>query len=400
MILQKKKTILRSIGLLLTTLFIQFFCGTVIWSAEADTVLQETEESIIMGGDSIEIGETEISDSETNYDTEQDTSIMEIEIPEAEQTETSDILFSIEEDLAESADAKSIVCDVTIVGRLVTLTGQIVNAEGIYPITIFVGTIANPICIRQITTSKNGSFNFSFPLSKQMKTGNYSYSVGLPDDTPVFHGVFHYDKYEDPKNIQYSAEINGRTVVISGNVLDAERLYEVSVFVGTIEMPICVRQITTGEDGSFQLTFKVPENLPSGSYPYQIDINTNGTLVQGTLNYHSDQISTVASYMFYGNAGDEFRLVAKAYGQALITGRIFELSYNPEQIEFVEMYEANGIESEQRGNLEIISHENGKIKFQVNNVIIPEGKIWSGVLSMIKFRFVSDYSGQTTMTLQ
>lgn len=52
------------------------------------------------------------------------------------------------------------------------------------------------------------------------------------------------------------------------------------------------------------------------------------------------------------------------------------------------------------GNVQIVSYEPGKIVFKPLLGVIPTGGTWSGVLNIFKFKFSSNYSGPTQLSLE
>lgn len=109
------------------------------------------------------------------------------------------------------------------------------------------------------------------------------------------------------------------------------------------------------------------------------------------------------TYTVSGSAGKTVKIAARASNIKNFSDRTFVLEYNAEQIQpisFWGTYSEDSTETGQNGKVKIISHEQGKIAFSIADTEVPDGKTWSGVLNVFKFRFNTDYSGETTLKLR
>lgn len=108
-------------------------------------------------------------------------------------------------------------------------------------------------------------------------------------------------------------------------------------------------------------------------------------------------------YEVTGTAKQEVSIAAKAENIAAFAERSFTLEYNPDQLLPVSLFGLNyenTVATGQKGKVKIESYEPGKIVFSIHDTSIAQGKVWTGVLNVFKFRFADSYSGTSTLTLQ
>ncbi len=136
--------------------------------------------------------------------------------------------------------------------------------------------------------------------------------------------------------------------------------------------------------GSWSKSITIPNIIPTAEF--DVDLNAVETYL---MKLGGD------TGIVTGVSGDEVTVMAKGWDISTFRGRRFELTYDPAQlipVSFFAMYPDNTVGTGQRGNVEIEKWEEGRIVFKIHNIDIPEGKTWTGVMNLFKFRFTGDTS--------
>lgn len=168
-----------------------------------------------------------------------------------------------------------IICEETVSGNSVCISGYIENATEQYDVTILVGDISNVIYINQIKSEADGTFCFTFPIAKTVASGEYEYKVGSNSDAAVYSGTINYtsglvkqtDMFIDAEldvNISaYVPSINGTIkskagVQTSFNIIDATN--QTTIASDTI----------TEDDGAFEISYTLPSLARNTTYSISI----------------------------------------------------------------------------------------------------------------------------------
>lgn len=166
---------------------------------------------------------------------------------------------------------------------------------------------------------------------------------------------------------------------------------------------IYVDQVWSDASGAFCFSFPLPENLPAKTYWYRIGTSSGPTGYEGTIKYKGYTPAQTHSMTVSGIAGDVVSVVAKGQNISSFTNKTFELEYDPTQLHAVDLFGFSSAESlniGQEGNVEIVSYTPGRIAFKVNNITVPTGKVWNGVLNLFKFKFAADHNGGSILSIK
>lgn len=91
--------------------------------------------------------------------------------------------------------------------------------------------------------------------------------------------------YAETSEIISTASVTQQKVTISGQILNVSDIHEVTLLVGSMEDRIYLDQKATQSNGAFEFVFRLPDNLPSGSYEYKIGSNANTAVHSGIIEY-------------------------------------------------------------------------------------------------------------------
>ena len=194
------------------------------------------------------------------------------------------IMFCLLFDVSAYAVPPEIICDTSVNGNKITLTGQIKNSEGSNQVTLLVGEEKNIIYLNQFESMPNGEFNFTFPLASKVSYGNYRYWVGSDTDAPVYNGILYYipTAQEVVKKIfdtDLTVSISGYTPKVTGTILcleDKSITFEVK---NKSDDTVIFSDIITPEDGEHNLSFTFPSLLSPKEYELTLSCRDDGEVI-------------------------------------------------------------------------------------------------------------------------
>lgn len=178
-----------------------------------------------------------------------------------------------------------------------------------------------------------------------------------------------------PGNI--TAAASSTSVLITWDrVTDAEE-YEIQIDNQIINTGISNKYLHGGLAPNTQYTYKVRSKNRTGVSPWSEGITaiTN---------------STSQEFKVTGAIGEEKDLVVTAANIENFNGYIFTLTYNPDELEIVDLSSLTAKKDENVGNIvgtdiEVIQNQPGILQFK-KKTTIPQGQAYSGVVNSIRFK--------------
>ncbi|MBE7045441.1 MAG: hypothetical protein E7397_07905 [Ruminococcaceae bacterium] len=177
---------------------------------------------------------------------------------------------------------------------------------------------------------------------------------------------------------------------------------------------------------SFSGTVTTANNVTINAQAESTDVTFNkSTSITGTKTISATIPNLVPNISFYLNAqgaetilqtppelsgnitiekdsDDIFRITARANQLKNPENRIYTLTYDDTQIEVVNLFGAfpgTNLQTGQKGNVRILQHEPGTIIFKPCNISVDNTKVWSGILNIFQFRFMTENGGTTELNL-
>ncbi|WDV44827.1 fibronectin type III domain-containing protein [Clostridiaceae bacterium M8S5] len=192
-----------------------------------------------------------------------------------------------------------------------------------------------------------------------------------------------------PENLIASATLNAVRLTWDGVVGAVE--YEIEADNQILSVGASNSYLITGLTPNTEYSYKVRAKNPSavGSWSQPITIRTK---------------SSVQSYNIKGNIGEEKNLVLNATEIRDFKNYTFTITYNPEEIEIVDIASQTARRDIMLGNIvgtdiEVIQNTNGTLQFKKKSKV-PVGQSYSGIINSIGLRFKTDNEVQITYTIQ
>ncbi|WP_243182912.1 fibronectin type III domain-containing protein [Anaerosolibacter carboniphilus] len=212
----------------------------------------------------------------------------------------------------------------------------------------------------------NTEYTYRVRIATADGSGQWSEAVGIKTMT------------EDPgipSNL--SAAASTSTVLLTwDSVSDAEE-YEVQIDNEIVSIGLTTKYLHSGLAPNSQHTYRVRSKNKTGLSPWSdaITVTTN---------------STQQEYRVMGSIGEEKNLVIAASNITSFKGYTFTLTYNPDEIEIVDLSSLTAKKDENTGNIvgtdiEVIQNQPGILQFKkLTN--IPAGQAYTGVINSIRFK--------------
>lgn len=178
-------------------------------------------------------------------------------------------------------------------------------------------------------------------------------------------------------------------VTASGTVTTAN---DVTVDISATSTNTDLIDKSTTISGNFSKSLSIPNLIPTAAFEVSM---------VGYEEYGSGTETAICSVT--GIAGDTLNVVAKGQNIASFENRTFVFEYDPQQLEIADLFgfsAAASLEVGSEGNVEIVSYTPGSITFKVNNITVPTGKVWSGVLNLFKVKFTPDHTGGSILSIR
>lgn len=183
------------------------------------------------------------------------------------------------------AEDCNIECTTEVSGQNVCISGKITNVTKSHQVTLLVGEPDNILYINQIATSDDGTFIFNFGLPDTLNSGSYNFRIGSSSSAETYEGVL---QYTTNSRIACSVNIEDREINISGRIVDAEGINQVTLLVGDVDNILYIDQKATEEDGRFSFTFRLADEVSSGYYNFKIGSSADVETYSGVLAYRKD----------------------------------------------------------------------------------------------------------------
>ncbi|MTI58359.1 fibronectin type III domain-containing protein [Geosporobacter ferrireducens] len=174
-----------------------------------------------------------------------------------------------------------------------------------------------------------------------------------------------------------SAAASAATVLVTWDrVTDAEE-YEIQIDSQIINVGASNKYLHGGLAPNTQYTYRVRSKNKTGVSPWSDGV----TAVTN---------STSQEFRVTGAVGEEKDLVVTAANIESFNGYTFTLTYNPEELEIVDLSSLTAKKDEAVGNIagtdiEVIQNQPGVLQFK-KKTIIPQGQAYSGVINSVRFK--------------
>lgn len=314
--------------------------------------------------------------------------------------------FEFEFELPEGADNGFYELNLGSDSDAEKYTGSIRYEKEIIPVTNKFADIDLMLRIQNYVPYIEGNVGCTDGKTLVIKIRNITDGTTIADD--VMKGGNNIVSYQLPSLI--SAKEYIMTVVCYHGV---QELFNMNINVdssiltiaaeGSVDVTNGIRLDSTLKSNNSSLINKSVSITKDGS----VDVNLPNILANTSFTLTADGYETISpmvkSYTcnVTGRAGDFFDMMAVGSNIASFDNKVFSVTYDKEQIEAVSLYGKEDVDSlipGTVGNIEIQSYNPGEIKFGIVNTEVPEGELWNGVLNIFKFKFNSDYSGNTEIT--
>jgi hypothetical protein len=195
----------------------------------------------------------------------------------------------------------NIVCESTVNGRNVSISGQILNASSTRDVNLLVGDETNVIYTGQTASADDGSFSFNFKLPVSLPSGNYSFIVETDAGDATYCGVLVYESNVEVIESQFfggniTVSLSNYVPTISGNVncIDGKEItFDV---INSSDNTVIVQDTITAEDGIYNLNYVLPSLVMGKDYTatiscsnetktlFSVDVDINSSIILVEVN--------------------------------------------------------------------------------------------------------------------
>ena len=267
--------------------------------------------------------------------------------------------------------------DIELSAYVPSVTGTIRCADGKNVVVNIVNTTDNIVIKNETITSSNGIYRLSSALPSLLYSKTYQISIVCNGNKGTLMSI-----NADIVSEIYKVTVSGTATTADGVTMDINAK---STNTDLIDKYATISGTTTQ-------SITIPNLIPSAAFNVSVDGYEEYTLAD---EYSLGSVN--------GIAGEEAIIVVKGQNIANFENRIFELIYDDSQLEAVDLFGLhpdNSVEITQKGNVEIVSFTAGCIEFKIHNINIPEGKVWSGVLNLFKFKFKEGHTGGSFLLIR
>lgn len=262
--------------------------------------------------------------------------------------------------------------NVKISGYKPTITGSLECFEGRELEMVVLNTTDDTGIANEVILSDDGVFNFMYELPNLVYPKNYEILIECKNDEKLL--------------MTLEAEISSSTITLSaaGNLTLGENV-RMTGAMQSANTDLLNKEFNITESESVSLT--IP-NLVA-SMECDMSFECFEKIPEG-----SDDKNEEIKFMVSGNAGDEVLL--NIFGSNIISLEDKEISvkYTSSEVEIIDLCKFTNAKECSVGviddtNVEILVAEEGEIRFKINKVI-PENKIFNGLLNTISFKKKND----------
>ena len=323
---------------------------------------------------------------------------------EGVQSPASDIFSYMGEETPEPEPEPvpaTITSEVTNTGKNVTVTGNITSGEGKNIFVVVQDPKQNVVYENQIVSGAGGNFSINFSLAENAAGGLYFVILnGDGVENPVYN-LFSYMGGSEPAPAIITAEVTntGKNVTVTGNISTGEGKQITLDVKDENDNVIYQGQTESVAEGSFVITFSLPETAEEGIY----NITVSGTNVDVPVNLSFIYVdgNAIFKYNVDGKANDVINIIVTGKNISSFNEKVFILRYDHTNMELLNLYGTeyiDCIEPSVMDDIEILSYQPGEITFKFTGFEQQENKLWSGILNIFKFKFINDFSGLITIT--
>ena len=230
----------------------------------------------------------------------------------------------------------------------------------------------NSVIANDTITSENGIFNISYKLPNLISPKTYKIFCTCADS--------------EKSLIQMNLTLESSVVLVklSGTVAAADDVDVDAEFKGTNTNLV---DKSTNFTGSKNVSITIPNILASAVF----NLKAQGYEMAPYTEEEEDRYS----YCTVGIEKDNIKLYAMGNNIYDFADKTYEISYDPDKLELKSF---NGVKISGNaflgafGNVKIMSFENGKLKFKMIGVRLPQNNGWSGIMGIAEFKVKSGSS--------
>ena len=267
--------------------------------------------------------------------------------------------------------------DIALSAYVPTVSGTIQCIAG-KEVQLNIVNVTDNIVIKSVNIrATDGIYNLSCTLPSLLYSKTCRISVNCMDDKRTLASID-----AEISSATYKVSASGTAMAANGISLD--------VGVKSTNTDLIDKRATISGTHTQALTF--PNLIPTAAF----ELGITG------YEEYSAGVAT-QTYSVTGVAGQTVNVIAKGNGISSFENRNFELEYNPSELKASDFFGVSidaSLSVGEKGNIEIVSYRPGKIVFRMKNITVPEGKVWSGVLNLFKFKFADDYNGTSYLYLK
>lgn len=189
-----------------------------------------------------------------------------------------------------------IVCQKTINGRNVSISGQILNASSTNNVNLLVGDGNNVIYTEKTISTADGKFDFDFELPATLPSGNYNFTVDADADVEPYHGVLIYESTVEVIDSQFFdgniiVSVSSYVPTIAGNVSCIDGKEITFNVINSSDNTVIAQDTVTSEDGIYNLNYVLPSLITGKDYKvtiscanetkslFRIDVEINSSII-------------------------------------------------------------------------------------------------------------------------
>ena len=190
------------------------------------------------------------------------------------------------------AESESVVCNATVSGRDVSITGHLPGVTGIQQMTLLVGNVEDIVYINQFPSNIDGTFGFDFSIADNVAYGTYEYKVGNTANFPVYTGTINIEPDLTVEELftdtDLRVSINGYVPEIEGTISCTEGKTVNINITNVTDNTVIANDTVTADSNLYNISYTLPELYRSKDYTVTVSYtNANGTLASLNLNIHT-----------------------------------------------------------------------------------------------------------------
>lgn len=222
-------------------------------------------------------------------------------------------------------------------------------------------TTDNTIIANDTIYAVNGLCDVSYQLPSLIQAKNYTLSVQCSEGEKLLASA----------NLSLSSSI--ALISVTGEIETADEV----IMYAEIKSLDRLIDANTNFSGRESISVTLPNIAANAEYELSI---------KGYEKYYFDEENI--DFTIIDDINDTSNVIVSASNIKSFNDRTFKINYDPTEVEVINMwgmYIDEQVGTGRRGDVEILSYTPGEIVFSIHKDI-PEGKVWTGVLNIFKFK--------------